>query len=170
MARHVVRIFCEKINDKFQLSEEQTHRIVNVMRLKNCDEFLAFNETDGEWSCRISQINKNSINCVRQNLIKNATTTLPRALAFCLIKPDAMKLIIEKCTELGITDFYPIISEYTQLKNCNLDKLKLIAMHATEQSERFCIPQIHQITNLRYFIQNSYNFLYRIFPHSPSSW
>ena len=150
--KHVVRIFCEKINTEFVLNE--VNRIQNVMRLKIGNEFLAFNEVDGEWVCEITRIDKNFVYCKRKTLNRQVQNTEPHALAFCLIKIDAMKLIIEKCTELSITDFYPIVSKYTQISNINIGKLKSIALHAVEQSEQFCIPKIHQIMYFNDFIRN----------------
>ena len=150
--RHVVRIFCEKVDTEFVLNE--VNRIQNVMRLKVGNEFLAFNEIDGEWICKIIRIDKNFVYCKRKTLNHQVQNTEPRALAFCLIKIDAMKLIIEKCTELGITNFYPIVSKYTQISNTNIDKLKSIALHAVEQSEQFYIPKIHQIMYFSDFIRN----------------
>ena len=152
MARHRARVYCASISEQFALSEAKAHHLSKVLRLKPGDKFLAFNNIDGEWLCEIVE---NSKTLTARKLSLNREPILPSnrfALAFCLIKPDNTRLVIEKCTELGVTDFYPLISDYTQLRTANLEKLRTIAEAAVEQSERIELPTIHDISKLSNFL------------------
>jgi 16S rRNA (uracil1498-N3)-methyltransferase len=60
---------------------------------------------------------------------------------------------MEKCTELGVTDFYPIVSQYTN-HQINLSKNKLVVIGASEQSERLDIPRIHGEAEFENFVNN----------------
>ena len=110
-------------------------------------------ENNGEWICLISKIKKQNIYANKIKLIRKFKNESKLALAFCLIKQDNSKLVIEKSTELGATDFYPIISQYTN-SSVNISKLEMIAKGAAEQSERLDIPKIHDIMQFEEFINN----------------
>lgn len=152
MARHIPRIYCQNLSGQtFEIPDFQRQHLISVLRLKEGSQFLAFNSKDGEWLCKIENIKKSSIKA-RKIEIKRQFKKAPNlALAICIIKPDNMKLVIEKGTELGVTDFYLIRSEYTNAI-CNEEKLKAIAILASEQSERLDIPIIHSENSLKNFI------------------
>ena len=154
MSKHIPRIFCNALKDDiFRIPEYHTVHVVSVMRLKEGSQFLAFNSEDGEWLCAIESIKKSEIIARKIELIRTYKPTKPVAIGICIIKPDNLKLVIEKCTELGVTDFYLIRSKYTNA-TCNLEKLKLISILATEQSERLDIPKLHEEMNIKEFVCN----------------
>ena len=159
MSRHIPRIYYdnrENINDNKELilPNRWNNHLINVFRIKIYNEIIIYNEEYGEWLCSITSINKNKVLVKCNKLLRYYKSNINASLAFCLIKYDNIKLIIEKCTELGITDFYPLISSYTQFNKINIDKLNLIAIQASEQSERLDVPTIHNICNINDFINN----------------
>lgn len=159
MSRHIPRIYYdnrENITDNKELilPNRWNNHLINVFRIKIYNEIIIYNEEYGEWLCSITSINKNKVLVKCNKLLRYYKSNINASLAFCLIKYDNIKLIIEKCTELGITDFYPLISSYTQFNKINIDKLNLIAIQASEQSERLDVPTIHNICNINDFINN----------------
>ncbi len=50
--------------------------------------------------------------------------------------------MIQKCCEIGISAFQPVLMDRTNLKKINYERLKLIAIEACEQSNRNTIPEI----------------------------
>ena len=152
MAKHIPRIYCPDLNDEFfEIPDFQITHLISVLRLKDGDNFFAFNQEKGEWLCSILSIKKRGVTAKRVEFQKEFQRSNFLALAFSLIKPDNMRLIIEKGTELGVTDFYPLITKYTNSK-LNIKKLESIAILASEQSERIDIPQIHEEIHFENFI------------------
>jgi 16S rRNA (uracil1498-N3)-methyltransferase len=126
--------------------------LVSVLKLKPGDEIIVFNVESGEWLCILDSIRKHSIIARKWRLLREYQPGRQRlGLAFCPIKPGNTGLIIEKCTELGATDFWPIISEFTNYK-FKFDKMKMIAKGATEQCGRLDIPVIHQEISFENFV------------------
>ncbi len=67
-------------------------------------------------------------------------------LAQSLIKQPKLELVIEKCTELGITDFHLFPAEKSErdhLSDNNLLRLHNIIIAATKQCGRLYLPTIH---------------------------
>ncbi|MDR3224552.1 MAG: 16S rRNA (uracil(1498)-N(3))-methyltransferase [Holosporales bacterium] len=152
--KHVPRIYCEPLgNEIFELSQENSARLAVVLRLKEGSVFKAFNKIDGEWRCLVVSIRKKIIYAKREELLDSYKPSRIVALAFCPIKQDRLKIMIEKCTELGVTSFYPIQSEYTNAP-MNLQKMQWIAIGATEQSERLDIPTFHDVLSFDNFVEH----------------
>lgn len=150
--KHIPRIYIKQLADVFNLNEFQSNHLVNVFRLKIDDRFVGFNQIDGEWECTLQSVNKKSTVAKRISLIRTFEPKSKLYIAFGIIKPDNVRLIIEKCTELGVTEFFPLITDYTQCRNINIDKLQMVAIQASEQSERLDIPVIHEPMLLKNFI------------------
>lgn len=59
-----------------------------------------------------------------------------------------MSFLIEKSVELGVTDFYPIISDHTENRKFNVDKLHRYMIEGAEQCERLTIPILHEAQSI----------------------
>ncbi|MBQ9335326.1 MAG: 16S rRNA (uracil(1498)-N(3))-methyltransferase [Alphaproteobacteria bacterium] len=140
-------------SENFKLPDSQVNHVGRVLRMREGDEFLAYNKATGEWLCRIKKIHKCCITATRICCKRKYVEFRRIALGICQIKPENMKLVIEKCTELGATDFYMLDSEYTNYNN-NIEKLRRIAILASEQSERLDIPTIQDPTQIAHFAKD----------------
>lgn len=156
--KHVPRFFIDsKIAanvDQF-LSSSQMFHATKVLRLSEGDNINIFNSTSGEWKCFITNIKKNTVTPLE--LIREPQDEPGPSIACALINPNRFSIMIEKITELGVQNIYPIISDYTQYKNFNKQKVKQIVIQACEQSKRLTIPKIHEITKLGEFLDKFSN-------------
>ena len=122
------------------------HHIVDVMRKRNGDFIECVN--NGVWRCKIVEIGKKSLTIECISLIEEGSDNRSYKLAFGNIRQNRAELIIEKCTEIGITDFYPLIAERTQVHNFAFDRCERLLKSAAEQSMKLRLPQIHQMQSL----------------------
>ena len=141
-----------KANLLSNLSNEQSHYIKNVMRLKPGDTISLFNSTNGEWSAKIVNHNKENTEIEVEKLIKSKKSEIDIWLAFSPIKKNSLDMMIQKTTELGIQKFIPILSERTIVKEINTERLKKIIIEASEQSNRISIPEIKNLETLKFFL------------------
>ena len=88
--------------------------------LKIGRKFLVFNGVDGEFEAEIIDKLNNEIMCKLNRKIRKQLVEPRLNLIFSLVKKDRVFNIIEKCTELGVSNFQPIISERTQNTNFRL--------------------------------------------------
>ncbi len=143
-------------NSTSLLSKEHTHYLVNVMRAKRGGNVNFFNK-NGEWLSEIVFLEKDRVEVKFLSKIKENTNTLNIELAICLVKKNAMEIILQKATELGIRKIIPIISERTEVKEINFERANKIVIEATEQSNQLEPPQISEILNLKDFLNINTN-------------
>ncbi|MEL6582168.1 MAG: 16S rRNA (uracil(1498)-N(3))-methyltransferase [Cyanobacteria bacterium J06621_12] len=122
------------------LDAKQLHYLLRVLRLGNGDRFLAL---DGTGNCWLAEINDNAAKIVEAVEIK---TELPVSLSLitALPKGSGYEQILRCCTELGVSNFIPVISDRTILKpKANkVERWRKIITEAAEQSERQIVPNI----------------------------
>ena len=99
-----------KANLISNLSNEQSHYIKNVMRLRPGDKISLFNSTNGEWDAKILNHDKENTEFKVEKLTKNKKLETDLWLAFSPIKKNPLDMMIQKTTELGIQKFVPILS------------------------------------------------------------
>ena len=143
-------------NSTSLLSKEHTHYLVNVMRAKRGGNVNFFNK-NGEWLSEIVFLEKDRVEVKFLSKIKENINTYNIELAICLVKKNAMEIIFQKATELGVRKITPIISERTEVKELNIERANKIVIEATEQSNQLNPPVISEVTKLKKFIENIEN-------------
>lgn len=126
--------------EQIVLDPQQLHYLLRVLRLGNGDRFLALDGMGQAWLAEIVDRGAKIIEAV------TITTELPIPLSLitALPKGSGYEQVIRCCTELGVSNFMPVISDRTLLKpNANkVERWRKIAIEAAEQSERQIVPQI----------------------------
>ena len=136
------------------LDKSQSHYLNKVMRVKENELFSLFNNK-GEWEAKILKISKGLVEFKIIKQLRQKENMKDLWLAFSPIKSNYQNFMIQKATELGVTKFLPIIFERTIVRRINVEKLKKIAIEASEQSNRVNIPLIEQTQNLESFLNSN---------------
>lgn len=130
------------------LSAPQHHYLTKVMRLKAGQDVHVFNGTQGLWRAELAENHLVSLD----HLLPQPPSPQKMALFFSPIK--AQNWLIEKCVEVGVTDFFPILCRRTVVRHfCHTRHMKIV-YEACEQSRRLNIPTIHPPAPLIKQIQN----------------
>jgi len=142
----MIRLFLDsdlRSSNSVALSPEQVHYLFHVMRRQVGDSLLVFNGRDGEWQAMISCLDKKKGNLT---LTRQSRAQSPaRSLILCpaLIKKEPFDFVLQKATELGVSDIYPLITERTVVNRLNIERANTILTEASEQSERLTVPTLH---------------------------
>ncbi|MFA6601753.1 MAG: RsmE family RNA methyltransferase [Candidatus Paceibacterota bacterium] len=155
----------EKIGERTKLainSADLTNQIVRVFRLGIGDRIVLFDGSGFDYECVLDKINEKS-KMIPNSLIElsvaqtRSSGFLPRRevyLCASVVKKDNFEFIVEKATELGVTKIIPVISERSEKKSLNEERLKKISIEASEQSGRGNLPVILPIMDLEAMIED----------------
>lgn len=149
-----IRVYSNKnlrTSSLLKIEDEDFHYLKNVMRLKKNENFNIFNEINGEFNCNIIEINKKDLKIqIEEQIHTPAEENLnDTELIFPPIRHQRLDFLIEKATELGITQLSPIITQNTSVKNINTERIFTISKEATEQSRRLSIPKINELLTFK---------------------
>ena len=137
--------FLEK-NANILLTLKQSHKIINVLRMKNNDDIIIFNDASGEWLGKII-IQKSKVSVVCGDIIKSAKTEAGPSLIFSPLKQARTDWLIEKATECGVENLLPSLMKRTVVRKINIERFKNYAIGAAEQTGRISIPNIEPLRN-----------------------
>jgi len=148
--RHT-RLYVERELDGsvLELDESEAHYLGHVLRLKRGDALVVFNGRGAERDANVSSLQRRGatleLGVVRAAL---AESPLDLTLIQALPKSDAMDLIVQKITELGVRTLVPVYTEFSVVKldaersERRVDHWLKIARSACEQCGRHTPPHI----------------------------
>lgn len=118
-------------------------QVAKVLRKKAGDEITVLDGSGNECVALIKEMRKDMLICEVLTCTKNKNEpAVPLVLYQSVLKKDNMEWVFEKGTEIGVTEFIPIISEYSVKQGVNMPRARKIAQEAAEQSQRGRIPEI----------------------------
>ena len=121
---------------------EQTHYLLNVMRLKLGAEAALFNGRDGEWSARLEAAGKRGCRLVVGQRTRGQQSPPDLDLVVALVKRGRLETIVEKATELGCRRIRLVTTRRTNAERTRVDRLQAIATEAAEQTGRLDVPLV----------------------------
>lgn len=130
------------------LAEDHVHYLRNVLRSDVGTTVALFNERDGEWLGRISVLTKSRADVLIETCVRKPEPEPNISLIFCPIKHDPQHYLIEKCTEVGVMSFYPVVMDRGNIHKINQEKLQRIAIEASQQCERLSVPTVYSLQKL----------------------
>ncbi|MBX3458070.1 MAG: 16S rRNA (uracil(1498)-N(3))-methyltransferase [Candidatus Paracaedibacteraceae bacterium] len=130
------------------LADEHIHYLRNVLRYSIGDTLNLFNQGFGEFEATLAVLTKSKVDVLIGKNVRQPETEKQLTLVFCPIKNDALHYLIEKCTEIGVTEFQPVIMQHGNIHKVNIEKLQRIATDAAQQCERLSVPFIHPLKKL----------------------
>ena len=135
--------------------KNEIHHIKNVLRLKTKDLVQVFNATGLEITGRIKTITNKRVDIDVTSQIQRLAPKNQIILACAIPKKAKFETIIEKCTELGITEIIPMITSRTEFSMSEergqkkQARYQTVAINAAKQSQRPTIPKIHPIMTFK---------------------
>lgn len=158
------RIFVNK-EDIFRVfvveDKRELHHALDVLRLTENDQIIAFDGRGNEILATIQTINKEKMVVVPQKTIrKNEQKPWNITLACALPKATKFDYIVEKTTELGVAAIIPLVTQRTEVhlnKQRQIAKLKRwqnIAISAAKQSQRVSVPEISEVKTFKAIINS----------------
>ena len=138
-------------------NEDLVHQWRDVFRYTTGAQVIVFDGDGYDYLCMIAHIYSRTAELA---VVSKKKSVMPEvdmqrriALAVSMIKKDNMELVIQKATELGVSEIFPIVSERSEKKSLNMARAQKIAVEASEQSGRGDVPTIHEPVDLDEFFK-----------------
>lgn len=148
--KHIPNIFLNKKDIKENIINDidEYNHLINVLKLKNKSKLNILDNEGNIFYSEIIDIQKKKIifyiNDKETHDIKKNKSCLVQSI----LKINTFEEILDKSTQLGIDEIYPIITDNTNLKldifKAKYDRFHKILKSASEQSKRFFIPILHE--------------------------
>lgn len=143
----------EKNNNEFILYDTDIHHIKNVMRYK-IDDLIEVVYANIVYICKIKSVSPLILDIINSKT-EDREMNIDLTIAVSLVNEQKMDLILQKLTELGVTNIIPVktersiikLDEKKQLKK--IERWQMICKEASEQSKRIMIPKVSKIMSLK---------------------
>ncbi len=120
-------------------------QIVKVLRLSTGEIVILSDGNLNEAEAEITELNKEFIGFNILKVYKNDKEPKGKFVLYCaVLKNENVEWVVQKTTELGISEIAPVITDRTVKLNLRHDRLQKIAREAAEQSGRGIVPLIHE--------------------------
>jgi 16S rRNA (uracil1498-N3)-methyltransferase len=143
--------------DIFTCSHELSHRIKNVLRIKENDKLIIFNDKKEQYLCSLKYENKIIILILKNKIALQKSCKKNISLAVSIVSMKVMDLIIQKSVELDVSFFHPIYTNRSQYKDIQkkISHWEKIIVHATEQSGRCELMKMYPPLALNEYISSN---------------
>lgn len=135
------------------LDGNPAHYLISVMRVKEGDIVLLFDNRSGEWAAEARNIRKRdlSLNVLQQT---RPLETVPDFwLCAAPIKKGRIDLVAEKACELGVAKLQPVLTRRAVVDKLNSSRLRAHLIEAAEQCGRTALPQLAEMVKLSDLLQ-----------------
>jgi len=131
------------------LTGQQAHQIRSVLRMAPGDEIIVLDNTGCEYVVAITDLARQR--AAGQVIDKRLAQGEPRTqitLYQALLAREKFEWVLQKCTEVGVTRFVPMVTERSIVRRTDtitparLARWKTIVTESAEQSGRGRIPQL----------------------------
>lgn len=139
---------CDLESQIIKIDGEESNHILNVMRHQINDEIYVTNGLGKIFKCRISHFNKKNIGTKilddysYKEKFPNVTFCIPM-----LRNNERLEFALEKCTELGVSNFIIYQAKRSVPKKVNLVRIEKILVAAMKQSLLSWLPKIRYINS-----------------------
>lgn len=136
--------------DTVTFPRDLSRQISRVLRMSPGDEVTVLDDTGWEYAVALSTVNatraEGRIMSRREGLGEPAVQLI---LYQAMIRPERFEWALQKCTELGVSRFVPIITRRTERRNRDVsanrrERWKRIIREAAEQSHRSRLPALDE--------------------------
>ncbi|MEM1038833.1 MAG: 16S rRNA (uracil(1498)-N(3))-methyltransferase [Pseudomonadota bacterium] len=130
----------------------QSNYLLNVLRLRDGAPLLLFNGLDGEWVAQVAVKGRKACHLMvdRQTRLQTPPPTL--SLMFAPLKQARLEYMVQKAVEMGAGTLQPVLTQRTQMRKLNIEKMKAHAVEACEQCGVISLPSLLEPKTLEHAV------------------
>ncbi|MBR1625948.1 MAG: 16S rRNA (uracil(1498)-N(3))-methyltransferase [Bacteroidales bacterium] len=142
--------------DIITLDKEESSHISKVLRMKEGEEIFLTDGRGNLFTCKLLEANPKK--CSAEIIKKEENYQKSNYKIHLAIAPtknmNRMEWLLEKIVEEGIDEITPIVTEHSERRNINTERLNKIIISAMKQSVKCFKPKLNELTEYPSFIGN----------------
>ena len=130
---------------RVQITDQEMHHMLHVMRIKEKESIELVNGKGDLAFATVEKIDKRSVTAFIDDVRKEPQAPCRLILAQGMPRLARLEYIVEKATELGVTDLWLFPAEKSEIKTLTdkqVERLTLILISAMKQCGRLYLPLI----------------------------
>lgn len=140
--------------DSVTLIADEARHLREALRLKTGDEVYVFNGEGKEFLSRIEESRRDvaRLQIIREVEPARSESQLQLTLALALLKGEKFDLVVQKATELGVTNIVPVMTRHADIRLRDeadaakrVTRWQRIGMEAAKQSGRAVVPTVASV-------------------------
>lgn len=124
------------------ISDDRSHHLIKVARVKNGDEVLILDGIGGRYLSEVINCTKREVSLKVKSFEKEEKKSYID-LAIGLPKREAFESSLKMATQVGINEVYPFRAEYSQWSIKNLTRVNTVIESSLIQSNNPYFPIVH---------------------------
>ena len=155
MSAHRFHVPAAAPGARVHLPEHAAHHAREVLRLRSGDAVRIFDGAGHEWAAVLDAVTRREVTAhLGEAVSPRAESTLRLVLALSPLKGDRMELVVQKTTELGVSEIWPVVTARTDaaarpaLQGSRQERWDKVASGAAEQCGRAVVPSIAATSTL----------------------
>ncbi len=133
-------------------------QIRTVLRMKKNDSIIIFDNSGYEYEVEIISFNDTSLSTkIIEKRSGGSESKYRVVLVSALLKNDKFEYVLQKCTEIGVQRFIPILTKNCVSLDISTNKMKRyekIVIEATEQCGGALVPKIDSVVSFSQVLKN----------------
>jgi 16S rRNA (uracil1498-N3)-methyltransferase len=146
------------------LPEHTAHHAREVLRLRAGASVHVFDGAGREWDAVLDEVSRRTVSArLLHAVTPRPESPLQLVLAMAALKGDRMELVIQKATELGVAEIWPVVTIRTDaaarpaLKGARSERWERVASGAAEQCGRCVVPHVAPTTTLEGLLERPFD-------------
>ncbi len=154
--------------DRITLDEFESKHIQHTLKKKAGDVILITDGRGNLYHTKIIKLSKRiCLNYHRKEKFEKAFPEITLAVGF--IRPNRVDILLEKCTEIGVSKFILFRSQFANYISFNTVRLSKILRQAVKQSLQFFLPTVIVIDQFKQFFNITADYDSKIIAQGPES-
>lgn len=139
----------------FELSEETSKHCIQVLRMRSGELLQLTNGKGGLYTARIAHEDKKHCTVTIESEHQSPSSAKKTSIAVSLLKnASRFEWMLEKATEIGVTEIIPLICARTEHSRFRFDRMQQILISAMLQSQQSWLPVLHEPVKFNMLIQH----------------
>lgn len=174
MQRYFVKGNVTETTYSLQFSKEQVHQLKKVLRVRVGEQFEVVDDDSQLAIVEVSELEPFEVKVV-ELLEQKVELPVSVTIAVGLSKGDKLDWIVQKATELGVSEIIPLsltrnVVKWTGDKaDKKIERLQKIAEEASEQSHRLKVPRVTSVMTLKELVNYTSDFEQKLIAYEESA-